>query len=197
MKIKELIGKVLSGAELSPEELKHLQDYNEPENDNRIPKARLDQEISRKKELESKVSELNAQIEELRNIDLSDNEKNRKVIENLNKRVAALSEERDRIESEKQSIQFRNQVISTAGAHNFSDNDYLEFLLKRDQVDLGDEEMVSGFMESLKAASPQLFKTEVNPGGAGSSFGTEASGYEDARHSGDIDRMIALAPSVS
>ncbi|MBN2642841.1 MAG: hypothetical protein JXR78_14405 [Victivallales bacterium] len=98
MKIKELIGKVLSGAELSPEELKHLQDYNEPENDNRIPKARLDQEISRKKELESKVSELNAQIEELRNIDLSDNEKNRKVIENLNKRVAVLSEERDRIE---------------------------------------------------------------------------------------------------
>ncbi|MBN2642842.1 MAG: hypothetical protein JXR78_14410 [Victivallales bacterium] len=64
-------------------------------------------------------------------------------------------------------------------------------------MDLGDEEMVSGFMESLKAASPQLFKTEVNPGGAGSSFGTEASGYEAARHSGDIDRMIALAPSVS
>lgn len=197
MKIKELIAKVLSGEEMTDDELNFLRDYTEPENGNRIPKARLDQEIARKKELESKVNELSSQLEELQNSDLSETEKNRKVIENLSRRIESLSQERDRIESEKKDIQFRNQVTNTAVSHNFDDSGYLEYLLKRENLDIGDSDAVNEFMDSLKSSSPKLFKIDVNQGGAGSSFGGTADEYSEARNSKNIDRMIALAPAVS
>ncbi len=197
MKIKELISKVLSGEEMTDDELNYLRDYTEPENGNRIPKSRLDQEIARKKELESKVNELSTQLNELQNSDLSENEKNRKVIENLNHRIENLSQERDRIETEKQDIEFRNRVTNAAVSHNFDDSGYLEYLLKRENLNVNDAEAVTEFMDNLKSTSPKLFKIDVNQGGAGSSFGGPADEYAEAKNSKNIDRMIALAPAVS
>lgn len=197
MQISEIIAKVLAGQELSADEQTFLENYREPEAADRIPKSRLDQEIAKKKELEQRLEDVTRQLEEYENRDLSDVERNRKVIDNLKKRIDSLTQERDQVQAAKAELEFRGQVTKTAGAFNFDDSEYLEYLVRRDNIDLSDEEGVLAFMSGLKESCPKHFNVNINSGGAGSVSTGDSGEFESARCQGDIDLMIANAPSIS
>jgi hypothetical protein len=72
MNLTELLKKVAKGETLTDEEKAYLAAYKE--DDSRIPKSRLDEELAKKKELQknidaltAKQSELESQLEELKN----------------------------------------------------------------------------------------------------------------------------------
>ncbi len=197
MKITEIIGKIVSGAEITPEEKEFLSGYQEPEARERIPKSRLDQEIARKKELEQRIEEMARQLDEYENRGLSETEKNRKTIDTLNQRIELLTRERDDIRSAKEAMDTRNRIAELAAKINFDDHAYLEFLVNRDRQDIADEESMAGYVAELKKNCPKHFRVDIAPGsGSGGKTGVADVDFESARNCGDIDRMIAHAPAV-
>ena len=90
MKLKEILAKVAKGEALTEDEKKFLAEYQEPDDGGtgdggRIPKARLDKEIEKRKQAEAKTDELTTQLEDLKskledleNADMSEAEKAKK-----------------------------------------------------------------------------------------------------------------------
>ncbi|MDD3118128.1 MAG: hypothetical protein PHQ27_03035 [Victivallales bacterium] len=197
MKIADILGKVVSGTALTPEENEFLANYREPELKDRIPKSRLDQELSRKKELEQRLEEMARRVDEYENRDLSESEKNRKIIDNLNRKIETLSRERDEIQVAKTELETRSRIAAIAGEFNFDDRDYLEFLIKRDRQDVNDPEAMKSYLDGLQQSCPRHFRIDAAPGSGGSNnLNPGQSDFSAARADGDIDRMIASAPAV-
>ena len=198
MKITEIVGKIVSGAEITPEEKEFLANYQEPELKDRIPKSRLDQELARKKELEQRLEEMARRIDDYENRDLSESEKGRKTIDSLNQRIEALSRERDEIRTAKTELETRTRITDLAGEFHFDDRDYLEFLIKRDRQDVSDPEGMKNYLAGLQQSCPKHFRVNVGPGSGGrSESGHPAEPeYATAKAGGDIERMIATAPAV-
>lgn len=198
MKISEILTRIVSGAELTPEEKNFLAAYQEPDLKDRIPKSQLDQELTRKKELEQQLEEMAHRIEDYETRGLSDGEKSQKVIENLNKRVEILLRERDEIRSAKNELETRSRISAMAGEFNFDDSNYLEFLIKRDHQEVTDEEGLRNYIAGLKKSCPKHFRVDAGPGGGagGEKISQADAEFASAKTSGDIDRMIANAPAI-
>jgi hypothetical protein len=175
MNLTEILKKVANGEELTAAEKDFLSKYKS-DDENRIPKSRLDAEIQKRKDAEQKasdmedrISNLEEQLEEKNNGDLSEVEKLKKAHEKeLAKRdtqIATLTGERDSASKELGSLKFSSAVSKVAGKHKFSDPEYLGYLVQSKDLNLEDEEAVSAFMKELEGNSPNLFKSEVKPGG--------------------------------
>jgi len=198
MKITEIIARLTAGVELTPEEKNFLENYQEPDQRDRIPKSRLDQEIARKKELEQRLEEITHKLDEYENQGLSESEKHLKTIETLKQQLDVLTRERDEAINARHELELRRQIATAADEFDFDDHDYLEFLLRRDQVDLTEPANIGKYLESLRKVSPKHFRVDAVPGGgaAASPVASGAMDFESARSTGDIDRMIACAPAV-
>lgn len=204
MNLAEVLKKAAQGIELSTEEKEFLNGYR-PEG---IPKSRLDAEIARRKEAENRGQELSAMLEELKgkvesleNRDLSETERLKKdfdkELNRLRGSLQTLSAERDSARQELDSVKFRQNISELAGKYNFTDARYLEYLASKDSIALEDPEKVKEFMESLKEASPKLFKLELRPGGGSNPGpGSGATGFLSAKNEGDVAKMLQNAPEV-
>lgn len=180
MKIAELLEKIANGETLTDEEKKFIKEYKEPEPDpNRIPKARLDEEIQKRRaaeekegELQAKLSELESKVEELTTKGMSEAEKAKresaKTLKTLQDQVAALTKERDESKAKAEEMEFRGRVSELASQHHFTDPEYLAYKLRGGKVNLDDATAVSGFFSELEKSSPSLFQSEAK-GGAGTS----------------------------
>lgn len=173
---KELIRKLLAGETLTPEEKAYLKDYNPDNDENRIPKTRLDQEITKRKnaekevtDLTTRIDELTVKVEELENSGLGEAEKAKKEAEKelnkLKQQISTLTAERDEAQSKLTESEFKTKVSEIAAKHNFVDSEYLGFKVKADEIDLADEKAVTAFVKGLEKSSPNLFKSNVKPGG--------------------------------
>lgn len=178
---KKLFEKLMAGEELTPDEKKYLKDHAPDADESRIPKTRLDQEITKRKnaeqqvtDLTSKIEELTGKVEELESKDLSEADKVKrdtaKEIEKLQKQVKDLTEERDGKAKALADTEFKTKVSGIAAKYNFVDSDYLQFRIKSGEIDLDDEKAVSAFVKELEKNSPNLFKSSAKPG---SGTGTE------------------------
>ena len=198
MKVSELIGKALSGTELTAEEKDFLTRYQEPEMKDRIPKNRLDQEIARRREMEEKNAALQQQLEEFAGRDLSEQEKTVRQMDTMKRQLAQLQQERDDAVTAHGELEFRHRVGDLAGRNRFADADYLGFLARRHKVDLNDEAATGEFIDSLRESCPKFFRVET-AGGAGSGNGGEpgTDRFAAAAASGDIEAMIAAAPHLA
>lgn len=174
MNLTELLKKVAKGETLTDEEKAFLAAYKE--DDSRIPKSRLDEELAKKKDLQkqldattAKQSELEAQLEELKTSGLSAEEKVKKEVEKeinkLKAENAALLKERDEKAAKIAEIEFNESVSKVAAKHNFADPEYLAYLVKSGNVDLADEKKVNEFVKGLETSKPNLFKSNAKPGG--------------------------------
>lgn len=172
----KLFERLMAGETLKPEEMKYLKDHAPDSDESRIPKSRLDQEITKRKnaeqqvtDLTSKIEELTGKVEELENKDLSEADKVKrdtaKEIENLKKQVKTLTEERDGKAQALADTEFKSKVAGIASKYNFVDSDYLQFKIKSGEVDLNDEAAISNFVKGLEKSSPNLFKSSAKPGG--------------------------------
>lgn len=198
VKVSELIGKALSGAELTAEEKDFLTRYQEPEMKDRIPKSRLDQEIARRRELEEKAAALQQQMEELAGRDLSEQEKTVRQLDAMKRQLTQLQQERDDAVAARSEMEFRSRVGELSGRHGFTDTEYLGFLARKQNVDLLDDVAADGFIDQLRQSSPKFFRVATNGGaGSGNSRETGIDLFAAAAASGDIEAMIAAAPRLA
>ena len=205
MNLVEVLKKAAQGIELSAEEKEFLSGYR-PEG---IPKSRLDAEIAKRKEAESRGQELSVMLEELKvkvesleTRDLSETEKLKKdfdkELNRLRGNLQTLSTERDSARQELNSVKFRQNISELSSKYNFSDARYLEYLASKDGIALEDPDKVKEFMELLKETSPKLFKLELRPGaGSNPGAGSGAADFLSAQTEGDVAKMLQNAPEVS
>ena len=173
MKLADVLKKVAAGEKLTDEELDFLRNYKEDES--RIPKTRLDEEISRRKAsdehasgLQAKLDELTQRLEDLQNSSLSEAEKAKKAtdrqIADLTKQVQALTGERDAAKSELEASVRRAKVAEIAQKHGFTNADYLGFLMQGAELKLDDDNAVTAYMGGLAKSQPELFRSSAKPG---------------------------------
>lgn len=93
-------------------------------------------------------------------------------VEELTRRLAQLTAERDSLKKEKADLLFHSGAERLAREHRFSDVDFLKFKLSRSGIDPGEEEKAGEFMEQLRKTSPRFFESDVNLGGAGTPNGS-------------------------
>ena len=204
MSIKVILSKIVNGESLTEEEKKIIADYD-PENDeSRIPKTRLNQKISELKEaneradsLDKKVRELEDEIEELKNQNLSDADKNKaaqeKELNKLKSQIDSLTKERDEARSSLERSERSVRIAEIASKHGFADKGYLDYLTSSKGIDLNDDGAISSFMKELSSGSPELFRSTAKPGG-GTSGSDAAKGATDCEQR--IKELMAK-PSLS
>ncbi len=207
MDLKKILAKVAKGEDLTDTEKDFLTKYD-PDNDGRIPKSRLDQEIDAKKaakkqadELQQQLDEQKAKIEALENGDLTESQKLQKANEKLQKQIDDLTKERDSFKTETESMKFKAAVSKIAAEHNFTDASYLEYLVgKEKDLKLDDKDAVKAFADKLREASPKLFKVEASPGGGSNPNDKKGQNREqefaEAKKNGNIGNMLKSAPTT-
>ncbi len=182
MDIKAILKKVANGEELTAEEKEFLTKYDPEGGEGRIPKARLDQEISKFKaekeradKLNSELAELKEKLDELENSGKSEAEKAKaaaeKELAKLRKQVDDITKERDEAKTNFAKSERNAKISALAAKHNFTDSGYLDFLASSKKLDLDDEDATNQFMSELGKSTPQLFKSNAKSGG-----GTKGSG---------------------
>ena len=211
MDFKAILKKMLAGEELSAEEKAFMESYDPAKDKDKIPKTRLDAEITKRKEFEKQVKELNSTVEEIQEKldskdekDLSEMEKLTKAHDKekkaLEKKVTDLTGERDTSKTELSGMKFNGSVTKLAAKHGFNDAEYLGYLVKQkgEDFDLENETGVTDFMDGLKKESPKLFTVDTKSG-AGSGEGGEKVDNEkfvEAKNKGDINSMLENAPEI-
>ena len=207
MKIEEVLAKVAKGETLTEEEKRFVADYKPAAGDGggdesgaaRIPKARLDAEIAKRKEadakvaeLTSKLEELTSKVEELETAGMSEAEKAKKEAEKASAKQAAelarITKERDEAVKKAAEMEFAGKVQQLASKHGFADPDYLAFKIRSGDVKLDDEGAVATFMRGLEKAAPGMFRSTAKPGA-----GTTADGAPQAQTSAAKKRLEELS----
>jgi chromosome segregation ATPase len=203
MNLTDILKKAADGKELSNEEKENLKGFR-PEG---IPKSRLDAEIVKRKELEQRNNELednlqnlSKRIEELESRDLSETERLKKnfdsELKRLRENIRSVSRERDDVQKELESVKFRKQVADIAGRYRFSDSEYLEYLVGKNNIALDDTAAVEKFMEDLRESSPKHFILDMKSGAGSAPESTIETELFSAVQDGDITNMLAHAPEV-
>lgn len=206
MKIEEILAKVAKGETLTEAEKQFAAEYKPgagdagggDDNSARIPKARLDAEIAKRKEAEAKnaelatkVDDLTSKVEELETAGMSEAEKAKKEAEKASAKQAAelarLTKERDEAVRKAAEMEFAGKVQALAAKHNFTDPDYLAFKLRAGEVKLDDEGAVTTFMKGLEKSAPGMFRSTAKPGA-----GTTANGTQTAQPSAAKKRLEEL-----
>ena len=186
MDLLKILAKIAKGEALTDEEKKFAGDYR-PDEAGRIPKERLDQEISKRKaaedqatELNGKLAELQAKLEEAQNAGLSEADKAKaeaaRQMKALQDKLAAATKEKEEAAKKAADLEFSIAVKGIAGKHHFTDADYLGYRLQSAGVKLDDENAVASFMKELEKASPALFTSDVKPGAGTGGAGANAAG---------------------
>lgn len=205
MKIEEILAKVAKGETLTEAEKQFVAEYKPGAGDGggddtsaRIPKARLDAEIAKRKEAEAKnaelatkVDDLTSKVEELETAGMSEAEKAKKEAEKASAKQAAelarLTKERDEAVKKAAEMEFAGKVQALAAKYNFTDPDYLAFKLRAGEVKLDDEGDVTTFMKGLEKSAPGMFRSTAKPGA-----GTTANGTQTAQPSAAKKRLEEL-----
>lgn len=194
MSIAEILAKVAKGETLTDAEKQFAANYKPAAGDDeggdkdtaaRIPKARLDAEIAKRKEADAKVAELTtkmeeltSKVEELETAGMSEADKAKKEAEKAAAKTAAqlaqLTKERDEAVAKAAEMEFTGKVRDLAGKHNFTDAEYLGYKLRAGAVKLEDESAVAAFMKGLEKTAPGMFKSTAKPGAGTTADGTQS-----------------------
>jgi len=210
MNVKEILKKIAEGKEISKEEKDFLASYDPENADGKIPKERLDREIAKRKEFETKLSEANtalddlkAKVEEIEAKGMPEKDKLAKESAKLAKQIETLIKERDDTKGEIENMKFSASIAKIAGEHFFTDPEYLGYVVKSRKIAVEDAEAVKSFIGELKTSSPKLFKADAAsgsgapPGGSGNPASSEKTAkYEEAKKKNDVLTMLANAPEI-
>ena len=193
MKLKEIIGKIMSGGQLVAEEKEFLESIPDaPAADNKPPQP------------DPALKELQSRLESIEQRDIPPEELERrsreKELKELRDAVARLSGEKDQAGRELESMKFNSAVRDLAANSNFTDAGYLGFLMQQQNIDISNMENVTAFINGLRETNPGFFRADISPG-AGSRPNAAASGhggstaFQTARGSGNLNEMLKYAPT--
>ena len=186
MKLKEILGKILSGGQLIPEEKAFLESLPEENDKDKV------------------LSEMQSRLESIEQKDVPPEElarkRREKEIEELRHQVELLSNEKESAFKELNDLKFNSRVQELASQGKFTDANYLGYLLRRDEIDISDAEKSAAYVGELRESKPELFRADIAPGAGsmpdrgGPNAGSGRS-FQTARGNGSLAEMLKYAPT--
>ena len=144
-----------------------------------VPRTRLNEEINKRKEYETQLNELSSEIQALKDRDLTEQERvvksYERTIDELQAQVSEYESTVGELKSKYEDAEFNLKVYTLANDNEigkFKHPDYLGMLVKREGLDVADNETVGTFLKGLSDKMPEMFVSPVK-GGAGQ---TESKG---------------------
>ena len=161
MAIKNLISKLLEHQELSAAERSELEAFD-PDG-------------------------LSGELENLRSKVIESEREKLGEKERLELDIKNLSLERDQLKEAHEKLLRRQTVSELAGKNRFSDADYLDYLISRENIDLNDEAACCKFIAKLRMEKPGAFESGLKSGsGSGIASAMQNAGEQ---FSGGRDRI--------
>jgi hypothetical protein len=173
MDLQTILAKVAKGEQLTKEELDFVAAYKP--DDSRVPLKRLNEEIDKRKQAEAatesvknELAELKEKLEKLETDGLDEAQKQKleadKKIAKLQKQVDDLTAKSAAAEQKASALERSSKIKELAAKNKFRDAKYLDFMLKDANIDLADDDAVSGFMKDLEKSSPGMFDSAAKGG---------------------------------
>lgn len=193
MDLKTVLAKVAKGEELTKEEKEFLEKYDP--DDSRVPLKRLNEEIEKRKAAEAdaesvktELTEMKEKLEKLETDGLDEAAKQKRASEKelakMQKQIDDLTAKNAAAEQKAATLERNSKIKELAAKSKFRDSGYLDYKLKEANVDLTDEDAVSGLIKELEKSSPGMFDS-------GAKGGTGTGGGGDGGRSGNRETILA------
>lgn len=129
-------------------------------------------------------------------------------ITRLRNELANAINERDNARNQLAAAARKNQIDALAAKHRFCDPEYLDFLAKKENVNLECDSEVSSFIQKINSEKPRFFDIDLNSGaGGGSQYPATANPFNSAPDAAsappfarpgakEIARMLEDAPEA-
>ena len=167
MNLKEALDALLSGREISPEARELL--------------VRFDPES-----LREELNTLRTQLEEQENAKLSAEEL-------LKKQLSTALSEKEALQQKHDLLERTTQIRRLADESGCEDPDYLDYLARKQNVDLNDQRAVGEFLSRTLQSRPYCFRASLHPGsgsgGSAEEFPHPAAGEGNDRISRILNRL--------
>ena len=167
MNLKEALDALLSGREIPPDTRELLAGFD-PES------------------LKEELSTLRNRLEEQENAKLTAEEL-------LKKQLNAALSEKEELRKQHDDLERSTRVRQLAAEYGCDDPDYLDFLARKQNVDLNDQRAVGEFLSRTLQSRPYCFRASLHPGsgsgGSAEEFPHPAAGEGNDRISRILNRL--------
>lgn len=119
-------------------------------------------------------------------------------IEQVRQQLRETISERDTVAGELNTLRRKNTVSDLAKQYGFTDAEYLDFILQKNQIDPAQDDLTGKFMQGFKQNHPRYFALPVKPG-AGSRPGSAPEGIHAIHSNNRMDNLEILlsnAPEI-
>lgn len=164
MNLKEALDALLSGREIPPDAREQLTNFD-PES------------------LREELSTLKVRFEEQENAKLTAEELLKKQLEK------ALSE-KEELQQQHEVLERNALIRELAACSGCEEPDYLDFLARKENVDLKDQQSAEAFLARTIRNRPNFFRASLHPGSGPGSCGESASLLPRAERSDRISRIL-------
>lgn len=135
--------------------------------------------------LRSELASLKSAFEEFTSLEKPE-------LERLQSELQSATAQRDQNADELQQLKRRQSVAEISAEYGFGDAEYLDFVLRKHQIDPADTQTTAEFMQRFRNTHPNNFNLPVKPG---SGSRPEASFH--TMHNSNLSRMDALENMLS
>ena len=88
-------------------------------------------------------------------------------ITRLRNELANAINERDAARNQLAAANRKTRIDALAAKHRFCDPEYLDFLARKENVNLDHEEEINSFIQKITGEKPRFFELDLNPGAGG------------------------------
>lgn len=145
---------------------------------------------------ENSASDIRSALAEFKQTLTDITRKNMPEIEQVRCELQQTAAERDQAAGELKQLKRDNMLKKLAENHGFSDLDYLDFILQKNNIDPADDAPCNDFMQKLKTTHPRYFISPVKSG-SGSRPGNAPMPVSSSRGRMEaLEMMLTSAPEV-
>ncbi len=145
---------------------------------------------------ENSASDIRSALAEFKQTLTDLTRKNMPEIEQVRCELQQTAAERDQAAGELKQLKRENMLKKLAENHGFSDLDYLDFILQKNNIDPAENTPCNDFMQKLKTTHPRYFISPVKSG-SGSRPGNAPMQIGNCRGRMEaLEMMLTAAPEV-
>jgi len=110
------------------------------------------------------VEHLQSELQALKNAFSEFARQNMPEIEQVKQQLRSATAERDNVAGELEKLRRHNAIKSLAAQYGFTDPEYLDFVLQKNQIAPDKSELADSFMQEFRKSNPRYFALPVKPG---------------------------------
>ena len=118
-------------------------------------------------------------------------------IDQVRQQLRDTAAERDNVAGELKTLRRHNAIKTLASQYGFTDAEYLDFVLQKNNVEPDNNDLANAFMQQFRQTNPRYFALPVKPGSGSRPGSAPAAGKNSAGSALDmLEDMLSSAPEL-